>query len=765
MTTPVWQSGKLYLPGDLVQPATAAAPVSTEIPNAGFEGGDIGWTKGAGWAIGAIPGSFQGANCAQCSGGAHSSYIESTTDFPVTPGQSITLSGATNGGHDTGNGCALVLAWYDASLVLISRSEGAATRGSEGHWESGSFAATAPARAAFVRPGARANVTGAGHFASVDSLSWNYTVPSEVQGLIYKAVQPEAGVSASTEPDWPPVLGQQVIDNEVIWEAVQTSRVVWQASPSLRSGATEPDWPTSPGSLIVDGTIAWECVSRRIEDENCPNTKVVAILAAKVFAVDRDIVRYSATANPLDWTTTQDAGYLPTGLQQANANDMAVLNQYRGNLVAFNASSFQNWQADPDPAAMAILDQMDGIGSTWQRAAQPVGNELFYLSQLGVRSVGIANAAENLAAGDVGAPIDPLAQEALRVAAANGIVPRATYYPGAGQYWLALTGYPAAPLMITGDLPDCDVNTAIAPFTYVASGGVLPLGDFSIASGALPSGLSLASDGRITGTPIEAGMFAWTVQVADADGTIATLSDANEVFSDPLWANVISLMHFQGAPGSTEFNDELTPVWSVVQASATLTDTSPIFGETSALFLGDKLRSGIVSTAPTGITGGLFGNDASDVGDFCVEFFCVPDAVVGGTDTAKTFTAFSPDNPSSGADFNIQIYGGQWRVWMTATGTSLIAPAGSASVGQQQHVALTRSAGVARLYIDGVMVGSAAYTHADGNVGFKWGEKSNGNQTNGEQGFKGRIAEGRITKGAARYTSNFTPPSRMFPNG
>lgn len=192
----------------------------------------------------------------------------------------------------------------------------------------------------------------------------------------------------------------------------------------------QPAWPTDMGALVQDGTINWRAVPRRVEDERCPRTKVVAIVASKVFAADKDIVRYSATANPLDWSTADDAGYLPTGLQQANSNDVAVLAPYRANLAPMNASSFQNWQVDPDPASMALLDQMDGIGSVWPKAAIPVANDLFYLSQLGVRTIGIANAAENLASGDVGAPIDILVQEALRVAAANGSKVVGTYYPG-----------------------------------------------------------------------------------------------------------------------------------------------------------------------------------------------------------------------------------------------------------------------------------------------------------------------------------------------
>ena len=78
---------------------------------------------------------------------------------------------------------------------------------------------------------------------------------------------------------------------------------------------------------------------------------------------------------------------------------------------------------------------MEGIGSTYQQAAHPVANELFYLSPLGVRTVGIAAGTANLAAGDAGAPIDPLVEVALRTV---GVRPLAAYYPNQGQYWLMM---------------------------------------------------------------------------------------------------------------------------------------------------------------------------------------------------------------------------------------------------------------------------------------------------------------------------------------
>lgn len=538
MTTPKWQSGHLYLPGDLVQPQQAQPAAQSALTNPGFESGDTtGWTitqsGGTGTPsvatdkkfAGTYAGRWQGAAGTGHSGGVEAVW-ENATDAPVTPGQSIAASVMfkLDDTDSSQNQAQARLHWYNASSALISTTTGTLIRGNDGSWRQSVVTGSAPAGAATVRLAAwtTANTSGG---VRLDNATWNHVAPPTTAGLIYKAVQEGPGTSAETEPDWPTTLGVQVIDNTVTWEAVTTSRVVWEASPILTSGATEPDWPTTPGDFVSDGTIKWECVSRRVEDENCPNSKVVAILASKVFAGDGDIVRFSATANPLDWTSEQDAGYLPTGLQQANANDMAVLNQYRSNLVAFNASSFQNWQADPDPAAMAILDQMDGIGSTWPRAAQAVSNELLFLSQLGVRSVSIAAGAENLAAGDIGSPIDELVRAAIAV---DDVVPIATYYPGAGQYWLAMGATPQPNVLtISGDLPDATIGEP-ASLQYGSTGGRLPK-TFSVIAGALPDGVEMDTSGRVSGAYNAAGDYSWTVQVTDADSLTAQLPDTASV--------------------------------------------------------------------------------------------------------------------------------------------------------------------------------------------------------------------------------------------
>lgn len=65
------------------------------------------------------------------------------------------------------------------------------------------------------------------------------------------------------------------------------------------------------------------------------------------------------------------------------------------------------------------------------------------------------------------------------------------------------------------------------PYTgiVVASGGVGPL-RISLDTGALPTGLSLSTDGLLTGTPTVAAMFNFTLMAVDTAGCSATAAYA-----------------------------------------------------------------------------------------------------------------------------------------------------------------------------------------------------------------------------------------------
>jgi hypothetical protein len=220
----------------------------------------------------------------------------------------------------------------------------------------------------------------------------------------------------------------------------------------------EPTFPTGIGESVSDPStftdingaventsMSWVAIDRHIADANDPNTNAVLIAATHVFAANNDIVSYSAAVNPVDWTSANNAGYLPTGLNNYGDNPVKVLALYRSNLMAFNAGGYQMWQLDPDPANMALLDAQP-VGSIYTRAAQAVANDLLFLAEVGVRNIGTTGAQANMQVGNLGQPVDPLVVVQL---AADTYDPISLYYPGRGQYWL-IFGPQAFVLTING---------------------------------------------------------------------------------------------------------------------------------------------------------------------------------------------------------------------------------------------------------------------------------------------------------------------------
>jgi hypothetical protein len=97
--------------------------------------------------------------------------------------------------------------------------------------------------------------------------------------------------------------------------------------------------------------------------------------------------------------------------------------------------------------------------------------------------------------------------------------------------------------------------------------------------------------------------------------------------------------------------------------------------------------------------------------------------------------------------------------------SSRITSTGSIAQNAWTHVAVVRSSGTIKLYINGTVDGSATYSsaiNAQQAIAIGGGRSTGGSGVTGYY-FNGYIDDLRITKGVARYTSNFTPPSAQLP--
>jgi hypothetical protein len=377
----------------------------------------------------------------------------------VSPGQIVIAKAYLNPNNSGSNlDLWLQLNWYDSTDSFLSASVGVHHEG--GGWQLSGVQGTAPAKAAHVRVAIGAGSgTNARNTGYADLVTWNLEQPSPVSNFLYEAIQTAPASSGNTQPTWPTVATDTVIDGGVTWEAIGTSIITWEAIPLMLSGTAQPTFPTTIGTTVHDPStftdangvltsacsMSWICINRQITDVNDPGSNAVALGASHVFAGNKDIVSYSAAVNPTDWTSTNNAGYLPTGLNNYGDNPVAMLVLYRSNLMAFNAGGYQMWQIDPDPANMALLDAQP-VGSIWPRAAQSVANDLLFLTEVGVRNLGTVGATANMAIGNTGQPVDPLVKAALT---SGTYSPISLYYPGRGQYWL-IFGPEAFVLTING---------------------------------------------------------------------------------------------------------------------------------------------------------------------------------------------------------------------------------------------------------------------------------------------------------------------------
>lgn len=169
-----------------------------------------------------------------------------------------------------------------------------------------------------------------------------------------------------------------------------------------------------------------------ITDANCPHGPYALSRTQKVFALSQTgVVRYSATEDPADWSTTDDAGFLPTDRQSKGAFIPSTLAEFENNLVVFYSDSAQLWDTDTDPANMQFVKSI-GIGTQFAEAHAAVGSDLFFLNPKGVRSLVLSSQGGTGLDIDVGMPVDRMIPGFL--SARYFVFGR--YLASLGQYWL-----------------------------------------------------------------------------------------------------------------------------------------------------------------------------------------------------------------------------------------------------------------------------------------------------------------------------------------
>jgi hypothetical protein len=94
-------------------------------------------------------------------------------------------------------------------------------------------------------------------------------------------------------------------------------------------------------------------------------------------------------------------------------------------------------------------------------------------------------------------------------------------------------------------------------------------------------------------------------------------------------------------------------------------------------------------------------------------------------------------------------------------GPNAVSSAFTVTTGQWYHLAVSRSGTSLRLFVNGVQQGSTATVSTD--ITSTYGVSVGATNGTPQYQLNGYIQDLRVTKGYARYTSNFTPPTAAFP--
>ena len=215
---------------------------------------------------------------------------------------------------------------------------------------------------------------------------------------------------------------------------------------------------------------------------------------------------------------------------------------------------------------------------------------------------------------------------------------------------------------------------------------------------------------------------------------------------DPHFDKVSLLLHMDGVDGSTTFVEnfgaECLPV-----GAAHISAAQGVYGGSSLALNGSMSGLQVNNTDALNL----------GVGDFTIEMWVY---VTAHTNTTAALLASGGSRWGPGECVLRFDTGSVLSLYTNSSG--ILVGTGSFPTGQWQHVAMCRSGGTASIYQGGVAVASG---WLPGNLNFSNNLKSFLGYSDFDKiSLNGYIDDLRVTKGLARYTSNFVPPSTPFPD-
>jgi hypothetical protein len=283
-------------------------------------------------------------------------------------------------------------------------------------------------------------------------------------------------------------------------------------------------------------------------------------------------------------------------------------------------------------------------------------------------------------------------------------------------------------------------NGSIIDIRYINGGsGIVTTG--SLAKQTILYNVVSGSQNVITGLNLSGNK--WNVNVIEE-------WDAKAIPGDQYYNSCSLLMHFNDANGSTTFTDNSPNNLTVTSVNgAAISTVQSKFGGSSLLLDGTNDYLSVASSTVFNLTG-----------DYTIEFWAYSSNFGSGGYLHRGFYTTGV-NTWSGLSFSIR--GTRFYFYATTNANEQYIDIVAPSNNVWHHFAMVKSGTTGRVYVDGTLAGTinSLNTPAVSSQTLRIGVWD---YSAGAEYFNGYIDEVRITKGIARYTSNFTPPNSQFYN-
>ena len=227
---------------------------------------------------------------------------------------------------------------------------------------------------------------------------------------------------------------------------------------------------------------------------------------------------------------------------------------------------------------------------------------------------------------------------------------------------------------------------------------------------------------------------------------------------------------------TSSFSPSVSPVTKVAKTGLLINGIAAIYdagvtanfetaGNTSATLSVKKFTNTSMYFDGTGdylsATGGIATSSscAFGTGNFTVEFWVYPTSASGTQQIIDTRPA---GTASTSRYFAIGYVSGAVNYY--TAGASPAISGGTLNVSNWHHIAVVRSSNVTKMYVNGTQVGSNYTDSQDYISGINRPILGSDGNVPTSSYFIGYVDNLRISKGFARYTSNFTAPATPFPN-